>query len=162
MKHMYQRFFVTLSVFALLLTPVMAADVELTWDDVYCFTEADLTGGQDAVGIFVTSVPDDALGAVKLGARKINAGDVLTVESLAKLSFLPAENAAGDATISCISISQEGLGENAEMTIRIGSGKNTAPTAEDSEFETYKNISGQITLKASDPEGDMLTVSIVR
>lgn len=162
MKHMYQRLLVTLSVLALLLTPVMAADADLVWGDVYCFTEADLAVGEDTAGILITSVPDDSLGTVNLGARVIRAGDVLTTDTLSKLAFLPAENAVGEAAVSCISISHEGLGENAEMTIRIGSGKNTAPTAEDSEFETYKNIPGQIPLKASDPEGDSLTVSIVK
>ena len=162
MKHMYKRtFFVLLAALALNAS-VSAADAALTANDVYCFSQADLAPAPETTGVIITNVPDPALGAVKLGSRRIQAGDVLTAESISSLIFLPAENTQGTATVSCLSISEEGLGENAEMTLRIGSGKNEAPTAEDSKFETYKNIPGEVRLKAADPEGDTLTVTIVK
>ena len=162
MKHMYKRIFcVTLLIFSLL-TTVSAADTELSPDDVYCFNQTDLAPVAGTTGVMITAVPDAALGTVQLGARCIQAGDVLMVDDISKLVFLPAGTRSGDATISCLSISEEGLGENAEMTLRIGSGKNEAPTAEDSEFETYKNIPGEVRLKVSDPDGDTLTVTIVK
>lgn len=162
MKHLYKRMLYVALAAALLLTSVSAADLELTWNDVYCFSQTDLAPEETATGIMITSVPEKALGAVFLGTRQIQAGDVLTVTDISRLTFRPAGSAEGDATISCLSITEEGLGENAEMTLRIGSGKNEAPTAEDSEFETYKNIPGEVRLKVSDPEGDSLTVNIVK
>ncbi len=162
MKHMYKRIFCVALMAALLLTTVSAADLELTWNDVYCFSQTDLAPQAETTGVIITDVPDSALGTVQLGSRQIRAGDVLTVEKLNSLTFLPSGDTEGDATISCLSISEEGLGENAEMTLRIGSGKNEAPSAEDSEFETYKNIPGEVRLKASDPDGDALTVNIVK
>ena len=162
MKHLYKRIFCVALTAMLLTASVSAGDMELTWDDVYCFTQTDLAPEAATTGVMITSVPEASLGSVKLGNRCIQAGDVLTVENLSSLTFQPTGNLEGDATISCLSISEEGLGENSEMTIRIGSGKNEAPTAEDSEFETYKNIPGQIRLKATDPDGDTLTVNIVK
>ena len=47
------------------------------------------------------------------------------------------------------------------MTLKIGSGKNEAPTAQDSDFETYKNIAAPVPLSIQDPENDELTVTIV-
>lgn len=162
MKHIYKRMlYVALMAFSLL-TAASAADTELSPDGVYCFNQTDLAPAAETTGVMITSVPQEALGTVQLGSRQIQAGDVLPVDRLNELIFLPTGNVAGDATISCLSISDEGLGENAEMTLRIGSGKNEAPTAEDSEFETYKNIPGQVRLKASDPDGDALTVNIVK
>ncbi len=162
MKRIYPRFFTALCICCLLMTPVMAGEADLSWNDVYCFTEADLTTGEGVSGVYVSTVPDDSMGQVRLGSRTIQAGDVLTADTVTALSFLPATGAQGEAVISCISISEDGLGEASQMTFRIGSGKNEAPTAEDQEFETYKNIPGEIPLKVSDPEGDALTVNIVK
>lgn len=160
MKHTYQRLIVTMLLFSLLLCPVMAGDITLPADEVYCFGGEELT--QNGTGVFVSTVPEKSLGSLKLGNRTICAGDVLTRETLNQLTFLPAVEAQGEAVISCIEITSEGLGETAEMTLKIRSSKNEAPTVEDQDFETYKNIPGEITLKAADPEGDSLTVNIVR
>jgi hypothetical protein len=160
MKHMR----ISLSLFAifLLATPVLAAEPELCWGDVYCFSQEELAPEAEATGVFITEVPEKALGTVLLGTRQILAGDVLPVDSLDQLTFTPASGAEGEAMLSCLSITQDGLGEATEMTIHIGSGKNEAPTAEDSQFETYKNISGEVPLKTADPEDDPLTVTIVK
>lgn len=160
MKHKYQRLIVTMVIFSLLLCPVMAGDISLPADEIYCFGGDELT--RNGTGVFVSTVPDSSLGALKLGTRTICAGDVLTRENLEKLTFLPVQSACGEALLSCIEITPEGLGEAAEMTLKIRSTKNEAPTVEDQDFETYKNIPGEITLKATDPEGDTLTVNILR
>lgn len=161
MKHLYQRMFCIVLLALLLLPSVFAGDADLSCQDVYCFQPTDLAP-EDATGVLVTAVPEDTLGAVMLGGRTICAGDVLTAESLKTLQFIPAGTAAGDATVSCLSISDEGVGTQTEMTLRIRSEKNEAPTAEDSQFETYKNIPGTVSLNISDPEGDTLTVNIVK
>ena len=93
--------------------------------------------------------------------RKIVAGDVLTREQAQQLTFVPITGAEGDADIAGMSITPDGLASEVQMTLRIGSGKNKAPTAQDSEFETYKNIAAPVPLSVQDPENEPLTVTIV-
>lgn len=159
MKQRYGKLSALILTVLILLPSVYASDLELGPQDVYCFRQEELAPEQ-ATGVLITAVPEDTLGSVMLGSRTIRPGDVLTAENLDSLSFIPA--GAGEATISCLSISETGLGENTEMTLRIRSDKNEAPAVEDSEFETYKNIPGEVRLKATDPEGDSLTVTIVK
>ena len=162
MKHLIPRMFPALFAALLLLTPAMAADQEVAWGEPYALTPADLSLENGCVGAVITNVPEKSLGDLRLGSRKINAGDVLTSEQLSSLTFVPAEGATGEDQIACLAISEDGIGQEAQMTLKIGSGKNEAPTAEDSEFETYKNIPGQVSLKVSDPEDDPLTVNITK
>lgn len=159
MKQRYGKLSALILTVLILLPSVYASDLELGPQDVYCFRQEELAPEQ-ATGVLITAVPENTLGSVMLGSRTIRPGDVLTAENLDSLSFIPA--GAGEATISCLSISETGLGENTEMTLRIRSDKNEAPAVEDSEFETYKNIPGEVRLKATDPEGDALTVTIVK
>lgn len=161
MKHMYQKMLLMLLATLTLLTPAMAGDAELTQQEVYCFTRTELAS-EDASGVIITEVPLQVMGTVRLGDRILRAGDVLTAESLEKLTFIPGENAEGEAAISCLSITEDGLGEDARMTLKIGSDKNEAPIAEDSQFETYKNIPGQVSLKTSDKENEPLTINIIQ
>lgn len=161
MKHTYQKMLLLLLAALTLVTPVLAGEAELHQQDVYCFSSTELSS-EDASGVIITEVPFAVMGTVQLGDRILRAGDVLTAESLNNLTFIPGENAEGEATISCLSITEEGLGENAEMTLKISSGKNEAPIAEDSQFETYKNIPGQVPLNTEDKENEPLTVTIVK
>ena len=48
------------------------------------------------------------------------------------------------------------------MTIGIRGKEDKAPVAQDSTIETYKNLSNDGTVKATDPEGEQLTFAIVR
>ena len=85
----------------------------------------------------------------------------MTREQAQQLTFVPITGAEGDADITCMSITPDGLASEVQMTLRIGSGKNKAPTAQDSEFETYKNIAAPVPLSVQDPENEPLTVTIV-
>ena len=109
----------------------------------------------------LTEVPDQALGTLMLGNRQVRSGDVLTVEQLSSLTFVPGGDLTGDAVITCLKLTDNGT-EEVQATLKIGSNQNQAPVAEDSEFTTYKNIPGQVPLTVSDPEGDPLTVTIVK
>lgn len=146
---------------ALLISPVMATEQKVTWDEVFCFSQTDFSC-EEAGGVLLTDVPSGDLGELYLGSRRILAGDVLTADQLAELTFVPSGHNEGDAVISCLQLTDaDGLLE-AEMTLKVGSGKNEAPVAEDSEFKTYKNIPGQVPLNVSDPENDPLTVTIIK
>ena len=131
-----------------------AADGETLYDAEYCFSEADFSteamGGVD--GIFITGVPEKAMAELRLGNRSVMPGDVLTSGSLNELRLVPACRESCNAVLSYQPIYGSILGDPAELTIRIQSGKNETPRAIGTEFETYKNIENNGTLTASDPE----------
>jgi hypothetical protein len=159
MKHTMLRCLTALTLGVLLVTP--AAAQEMTWNDVYCFSQTDLMEeDQTLLGVLVTEVPEETLGQLRLGSRQILPGDVLTGSQLESMTFVPTGDTTGDAVISCLRITQEGS-QTVQMTLKIGSDKNEPPTAEDSQFSTYKNIPGPVPLTVSDPENDVLTVTIV-
>ena len=161
MKHFIASISTLLLAAALVAFPVSAGDDQVVWGEIYCFSSEDLTMEADSLGIVITDVPSDSLGSVFLGTRKIVAGDVLTRQQAQQLTFVPTTGATGDAAVACMSITPDGLKEEAQMTLKISSGKNEAPTAQDSEFETYKNIAAPVPLSIQDPENDALTVTIV-
>lgn len=152
------------SLAALLISPALAAEQEITWNDVFCFSPADFSAeySTEAGGILLTGVPDPAMGQLMLGNRRLAAGDALTAQQVNGMTFVPTGSLEGDAVISCIGHGADGRLTESEMTLKIGSDKNEAPVAEDSEFTTYKNIPGTVSLSVSDPEGDPLTVTIVK
>lgn len=141
---------------------VSAADGETLYNSEYCFREADFTEDvpQPLEGIFVTAVPDSTLASVKLGGRTIRPGDILTAGSLEKLRLQPACSENCDAVLCYQPIYGTSLGDPAQLTIRIRSGKNETPTAADAEFETYKNIANDGKLTGSDPENAPLIFRI--
>ena len=161
MKHFIASISSLLLAASVLAFPVSANDDQVVWGEVYCFSSEDLTMEADSLGIVITDVPSDSMGSVFLGTRKIVAGDVLTRQQAQQLTFVPTTGATGDAAVACMSITPDGLTEEAQMTLKIGSGKNEAPTAQDSDFETYKNIAAPVPLSIQDPENDELTVTIV-
>lgn len=150
---------VVLGLAAILGTTALATERAVTFQDVVCFSPADFSAEG---GLLLTAVPDGGMGQLYLGARALKAGDVLTSAQLSEMTFVPAGELEGDAVISCLKLGAEGGLSEAEMTLKIGSGKNEAPVAEDSQFTTYKNIPGEIVLSVSDPESDELTVTIVK
>ena len=152
MKHFIASISTLLLAAALVAFPVSAGDDQVVWGEIYCFSTADLTMEADSLGIVITDVPSDSLGSVFLGTRKIVAGDVLTRQQAQQLTFVPTTGATGDAAVACMSITPDGLKEEAQMTLKIGSGKNEAPTAQDSEFETYKNIAAPVPLSIQEPK----------
>lgn len=161
MKHFIAPISALLLAVTLLVFPVGASNDQVVWGEIYCFSSEDLAMEADSLGIIITDVPNDTMGFVFLGTRKIVAGDVLTRQQTQQLTFVPVTGAEGDAAVSCMSITPNGLGMESRMTLKIGSGKNEAPTAQDSELETYKNIAAPVPLSVQDPENDTLTVAIV-
>lgn len=140
-----------------------AADGETLYDSEYCFSETDFMPTPDTAlsGILVTNVPDSAVAAIKLGKRSIRAGDVLPQSVLAQLTMQPACAESCNAVLEYQPIRGTVLGAAEQLTIRIQSGKNETPTANDAELETYKNIPNNGTLTASDPENGALTFQLV-
>ena len=145
---------------ALLLTPAAAAERTLAWDETYALSAGDLQA-EESDGILLTGVPEEDLGTLMLGSRRLRAGDVVEKERIAQITFLPAGSGQGEATISCLRLTETGSSPYT-MTLNLIPRRNQPPTAEDSEFKTYKNIPGQVTLTVSDPEDGPLNVTILR
>ena len=111
----------------------------------------------ELTGICVTQVPET--GAVLLGDRVIRGGDVLTT---AQVQLLTYSGGDAEAVMGYLPIDPDGVGTEAEMVFSLRGKKNTAPTAEASRMETYKNLPNEGLLCVSDPEGDAMTFTLVR
>ena len=142
----------------------VAYAAQVDCDDVYCFTSADFSGGEDEIsGICITQLPDTATGTVMLGNRVIRQGDILTAQQVAQMTFNPLRSEENqDAVVTYLPIYDDRVEKSATMTISVRGKQDNAPVAEDFALETYKNVPNQGKLKVSDPEGQALTYSVVR
>jgi hypothetical protein len=141
----------------------MALAAEVECDATYCFTSADFSEDDTLMGICITHLPDPAAGTVMLENRVIRSGDILTTEQLAQMTFCPlrTENDQ-DASVTYLPIYENRVEPSATMTISIRGKQDNAPVAEDFAMETYKNLPNEAQLKATDPEGQVLTYTLVR
>ena len=141
---------------------VLAAEVDC--DAVYCFTSEDFnTGEQPLAGICITKLPGAESGTVMLGTRVLQAGDILTTQQVAQMTFAPLSTEEdAQACLSYLPIYENWVAPAATMTLAIRGKENKAPVAQDSAMETYKNLSNDGKLHATDPEGKELTYTLVR
>lgn len=148
----------------LLSSAALAAEVQVDRAAVYCFSGADFQSGGsgELTGIYVSSVPSALSCQIRYGARALRAGDVLPAEALSRLVLSPTSRSAVQSEFVYCPITAEGLGTQQTLKLKILSGKNEPPEAENSALETYKNIANTGTLKASDPEGGPLTYTLVK
>lgn len=155
---MYKKLFLCFLAALLLATPAAALEVES--GSIHCFSD-DHFSQEPLVGVCIRSLPDN--GAVMLGTRLIQPGDILTAQQLAQMTFAPAATQDDDvATVEYLPIYADRVEDTAQLTISIRGKKDKAPTARDSQLETYKNIPNEGRLKATDPEGKPLTYTITR
>ena len=139
--------------------PAMAVEVDC--DSTYCFSASDFSEEEALAGICVTGIPEQ--GAVMLGTRIIQSGDILTAEQLAQLTFSPVQSETDqEATLTYLPIFSDRVAECSAMTIAVRGKQDQAPVAEDSAMETYKNLPNEAMLKVKDPEGQAMTYTITR
>ena len=140
-----------------------AAAAETDCDHLYCFSPEDFSGDPALVGICITELPDSSTGTLLLDHRVLMAGDILTAEQVARMTFAPVRT-EGDtaAQVGYLPIYEDHVAASAAMTIGIRGKEDKPPVAEDSALETYKNLPNTDNLKASDPEGQPLTFTVVR
>lgn len=137
--------------------------VELEAGSVYCFGAGDFSREEAITGICITGVPEESLGALRLGSRAIRSGDILTAEQTEQLTFsVPLGRADRTAEIGYLPIYENRVAPCAAMTIQIRGKEDHAPIAENSAAETYKNLPASGTLKVSDPEGQPMTFALTR
>jgi hypothetical protein len=139
-----------------------ASALEVDSGDVYCFSSTDFAQTEEPLtGVCITELSGD--GVMLLGQRVLRPGDILTAQQLEQLIFVPAgteEDAA--ATVSYLPIYENRVEKSASVTIAIRGREDKAPVAEDSNLETYRDMSNESRLKVTDPEGQNMTYTVVR
>lgn len=150
-------------VFLLGLT-VPAFAQQVACDAVYCFSAEDFGKGQEPLaGICITKLPQSSAGTVMLGNRVLRAGDILTAEQLEQMTFWPLQTQQDScAEVTYLPIYEDRVETAAVMTLSIRGKEDKAPVAQDSAIETYKNLSNEGKLMATDPEEQTLTYTVVR
>ena len=140
----------------------LAAQVDA--DATYCFTAQDFSGEEEALrGICITGLPDPDTGTVMLGNRVLCKGDILSADSLEKMTFVPLRTQEdAQAQLTYLPIYENRVDTSAVVTISIRGKEDKAPVAGDSAIETYKNLSNEGKLDVSDPEGQPLTYTLQR
>lgn len=143
----------------MLCTPALGVEGETLYNREYCFSEQDFD--EEAAGILIRSVPEEAIGTFRIGNRQLRAGDVLDATRLSEIRLIPSCNENSVAVLCYSPIYGTSLGEEKQLAVKIRSGKNEAPKVEDMELETYKNIANNGKLSAVDPEGATVEFSLV-
>lgn len=145
-----------------LAVPAMAAEVDC--DTAYCFSAADFAEGEETIsGICITGLPASDAGTVMLGSRVLRPGDILTADQVAQMTFAPLQTREDKvAQVTYLPIFEDRVEAAAVMTLSIRGKENKAPVAQDSALETYKNLSNEGKLLASDPEEQPLTYTLLR
>ncbi len=140
-----------------------AAATEVDCDAAYCFTGQEFSAEEALAGICITGLPEASSGTVLLGNRVLRAGDILTRDQLAQMTFHPLRTEQdAQAVISYLPIYANRVEQTATMTISIRGKEDKKPVAQDFSIETYKNLPNDGVLKAEDPEGKVLTYTVVR
>ena len=153
-----------LACFCVLGLAVPALGTEVDCDAAYCFSAGDFANGEEPLtGICITGLPESSTGTVMLGSRVLRCGDILTAGQVEQMTFQPLltqEDKAAEVTY--LPIFEDRVEPAAVMTLSIRGKENKAPVAQDSAVETYKNVSNDGKLLASDPEEQSLTYTLVR
>ncbi len=140
-----------------------ASDVEVDCTSVHCFQTSEFSAGGEAPdGIYVAAVPPAYEARLRLAGRTICRGDVLPASALGAMTLEPMCVGEAECVMQYCPIRAGRIGEAVTLTMRILSGRNTAPACTDGTLETYKNIANRGTLQAVDKEHDEMTYQLVR
>ena len=140
---------------------VFASQVDC--DAVYCFTQEDFGEEEPVKGICITGLPAVQTGTVMLGNRVLRTGDILTADQIDQMTFSPLRTEEDrDAVVTYLPIYENRVAQAAVMTISVLGKEDKTPVAQDSMVETYKNLPNDGKVTASDPEGEVLTYTLVR
>lgn len=137
-----------------------AAEVES--GSCYCFSSADFSEEESLTGICITDLPREE-GALCLGTRILQPGDILTAEQISQMTFSPAGTETDlQVAVGYLPIYKNQVAEESTLTLSILGKEDKAPVAEDSALETYKNLPTTGKLKVSDPEGQAVVYNVIR
>ena len=161
---MFRIVCLALSVCCLFALGTNAQAAQVDCDAVYCFTAQDFSGEEEPLrGICITGLPDPKTGTVMLKQRVLREGDILSADALAQMTFVPLRTEQDmQAQVTYLPIYENRVETAAVMSIAVRGKEDKKPVAEDSALETYKNLSNEGKLKATDPEGETMTYSLLR
>ncbi len=139
--------------FSLIKTGSARAELNFTAEDF-----ESLLGFGELKAVSITSLPDESAGTLMLGELEVMENQTVSRANLSALRFLPKSN----GNTACSFDFSAGEYENHSLTCKIYliDGVNTAPTSNNSEITTFKNIAIFGELSAYDLEGDSLTFEI--
>ena len=141
----------------------VAFAAEVDCDTVYCYTPADFSEDETLMGVCITHLPDADTGTIMLGSRVIRSGDILTADQLAQMTFCPLRTETDtQAVVTYLPIYENRVETSTTMTLAVRGKVDNAPIAQDFALETYKNLPNKAQLKATDPEGEKMTYTLVR
>jgi len=132
-----------------------------------CFSSDDfrVVGGKETSldSIVLTSLPEREAGSLMLGDEFLVVGDVIAVPALNGIRFCPLPSSGISSTSFTFSpvFSSGESGQDVKVHLYLLSEENGAPTAENMEFTTYKNVAYTGRFSAVDPEGDLITFQLV-
>lgn len=153
MQHKPFRILTALLAMSLLCVPAAAGDLQTAWDQPCQLTGTEFItlDAQPVSGIYITAVPASADGSFRYGSRVLCAGDVLPTAALSAITLEPNAKQDMELTMHYQPISGGSLGQTAALTVAVEDGEYPAPTAKDSELETYKNVAnnGKLAFTAS-------------
>lgn len=122
-------------------------------------------GGKDTSldSIVLTSLPEREAGSLMMGDEILVVGDVIAVPALNGIRFCPLPSSESSSTSFTFTpiFSSGKSGQETEVNLYLLSEKNGAPTAENMEFTTYKNVAYTGRFSAVDPDGDLITFQLV-
>lgn len=137
-----------------------AADVRVRSTEAYALSKSDFFESGD--GILVSSVPSDAVCRICCGSRVLRPGDVIAADLLQSLTVTPVCDVKLDCDMVYKPIADHTLLSAKTLSFSLIGSKNTAPSASDSELETYKNVANSGTLRVTDAEGGVLSYQLVK
>jgi len=151
-----------LTLCALVSTAATAAAAEVESGASYCFSPEDFSQEESLTGICITDLPR-AEGILTLDTRILQPGDILTAEQVSRMTFQPLQTETDrEVAVGYLPIYENHVAEESTLTLSILGKEDKAPVAEDAALETYKNLPNTGKLKASDPEGQAMTFTVVR
>lgn len=113
-------------------------------------------------GIIVCDLPDPQIGVLKYDGRDIQLGEALTVEGIDGIRFIPYSANAQTASFAVMPVFVNGGTSNTvTVNVNVLDEKNSAPTAENVNVITARNIAISGAFAAIDPEGGALSFNIL-
>lgn len=155
-------FCILISLCAMVGASATASAAEVESGSSYCFSSADFSREETVTGICITDLPK-AEGALYLGSRILQPGDILTAEQISQMTFSPVGTETDrEVAVGYLPIYKDHVAEESQMTLSILGKEDKAPVAEDDALETYKNLPLTGKLKVSDPEGKAMHYTVTR
>lgn len=110
-------------------------------------------------GITVTALPPQHQGVLVLQGVEVDPYQFITRDELDELCFVPGGGAVA-ASLTLLSQGHDGV--STRLSINVLATGNAPPSVEGASFNTMKNTSLSGYLQATDPDGDSLTIKVIR